>query len=118
MRRSRILLTAVLVVLAFSAVAAAPASAEIDCQKCTFILFVGSHCDPAATGDSGKTSCTEGDGKCILSGTACTGTWGGGSGTGGGGGGGGTDPTCSTTGFCPAECFSCAGGGGRPPYEF
>jgi hypothetical protein len=35
----------------------------------------------------------------------------GGGGTGGGGtGGGGTNP-CQTTGFCPAECFSCSGGG-------
>ncbi|MEM6453558.1 MAG: hypothetical protein AAF772_00550 [Acidobacteriota bacterium] len=33
---------------------------------------------------------------------------GGGSGGGSGGGGGGT---CNTSGFCPAECFNCSGGG-------
>ena len=31
-----------------------------------------------------------------------------------GGGGGGGGSACGTTGFCPAECFSCAGSGGRP----
>ena len=33
---------------------------------------------------------------------------------GGGGGGSSSSPTCQTSGFCPAECFSCSGGGGRP----
>lgn len=31
-----------------------------------------------------------------------------------GGSGGGGNNACGTTGFCPAECFSCSGGGGRP----
>ena len=32
---------------------------------------------------------------------------------GGGGGSGGGGGACTTTGFCPAECFSCSSGG-RP----
>jgi len=31
----------------------------------------------------------------------------------GGGGGGGGDNPCDTTGYCPAECFSCNTGGGH-----
>lgn len=48
---------------------------------------------------------------CVQSGSACYGIEvdGGGGGSGGGGGGGG----CSYQGgWCPAECFSCSGGGG------
>ena len=48
---------------------------------------------------------------CYESGSACYGiTVGGGGGGGGTGGGGGG--CASTGGFCPAECFSCSGGGG------
>jgi hypothetical protein len=36
----------------------------------------------------------------------------GGGGTGGGGTGGGGGCTTTATGSCPAECFSCGGGGG------
>lgn len=48
---------------------------------------------------------------CWTNGQACTN---GGGGGGGGGTGGGGSNTCTTTGFCPAQCFSCSGGGGRP----
>lgn len=35
-------------------------------------------------------------------------------GGGGGGIGSGSGQACQTTGFCPAECYSCSGGNGRP----
>lgn len=34
---------------------------------------------------------------------------------GGGSAGGGGSSSCQTMGFCPAECFSCGGGGGGRP---
>lgn len=47
---------------------------------------------------------------CHMDGAACYGTSVGGGG--GGGGTGGSGGSCrSTGGFCPAECFSCGGGG-------
>ena len=47
---------------------------------------------------------------CHMDGAACYGTTVGGGG--GGGGTGGSGGSCrSTGGFCPAECFSCGGGG-------
>ncbi len=49
---------------------------------------------------------------CRFSGGACLNPYfEGGGGAGGGSGGGGN---CHTTGACPAECFTCSGGGGRP----
>lgn len=48
---------------------------------------------------------------CWTNGQACTNGGDGGAGT-GGAGGGGSNP-CATNGFCPAQCFSCSGGG-RP----
>jgi len=53
----------------------------------------------------GGSDCTEGGDYC----TVITVGGGGGSGSRGGGGGGGA---CQTSGFCPAECFSCSSGGG------
>jgi hypothetical protein len=59
--------------------------------------------------------CTETDIQgftiCSITGGPCLNPdYGGGTGGGGGGGGGSCQ---SSSGFCPAECFSC-GGGGRP----
>lgn len=86
------------------------------CEKCH--EFWGDEtCVPAGPGDSGYTVCTtpeEASCCCTFSGSACTGS-GGGSGGGGGGGWGGGGNQCQTSGFCPAECFSCGGSGGRPP---
>ena len=48
---------------------------------------------------------------CWTNGQACTNGGDGGGGT-GSSSGGGSDP-CATSGFCPAQCFSC-GGSGRP----
>jgi hypothetical protein len=49
---------------------------------------------------------------CWTNAQACTNGGDGGGGVGGTGGGG--NSTCTTAGFCPAQCFSCSGGGGRP----
>ena len=81
------------------------------CQEC-FKFFDDEWCQDAAPGRSGFTICTspeEASCCCKVSGSPCTG----GSGTGGGGGGGwgGGGGGCSGSGFCPAECFSCGGGG-------
>ena len=76
-----------------------------------------------ATGDreTGVTLCTDeyepltNTTYCNESGDFCTVVDAeGGGGSGGGSGGGDTSNPCLTTGFCPAECFSCSGGGGRP----
>jgi hypothetical protein len=50
--------------------------------------------------------------ECSTNGQACYETCAGGGDGGSGGGGGGS--SCGGSGFCPAECFSCGGGGGRP----
>jgi hypothetical protein len=92
------------------------------CFKCKYITLTGlaSICSgvaPLQGGDGWK--CYEDntlpwpDGPiCWVDGGPCTN---GGDGGGGAGGsaGGGTDP-CATSGFCPAQCFSCGDGGGRP----
>jgi hypothetical protein len=90
----------------------APTFAEA-CQEC-FKLFDDEWCNDAPSGVSGFTICTspeEASCCCKFSGSPCTGGSGG-SGGGGGGGWGGGGGACSGTGFCPAECFSCGGGGG------
>jgi hypothetical protein len=51
--------------------------------------------------------------ECWTNGQACYNIVTGGNGGSGGGGTGGGQ-TCQTSGFCPAECFSCGGGPGRP----
>lgn len=73
----------------------------------------GSHyCEGAYEGAGWR--CTETDIQgftvCSITGGACLNPDYGGGGGGGGTGGGGN---CNTSGFCPAECFSC-GGSGRP----
>lgn len=63
------------------------------------------------------TSCSNaflnGQVSCWVSGGACYNiVVGGGGDEGGGGSGSGGGGNCSGGGFCPAECFSCGGGGG------
>lgn len=102
-------------VAALSVLTATPASAApFPCNECTYIVFNGEVCDAVEAEEKGRTDCNS-TARCILSGSECTGPS-----SGGGGGGGGGDDTggggagCNTTGFCPAECFTCSGGGGRP----
>lgn len=96
------------------------------CQRCADGMKVvlsggGSWCEPLREGETGVTICKQGVdifGKpwCTESGTFCsqiTVDGGGGSGGGTGGGGGGGGGSCQGAGFCPAECFSCSGGGVR-----
>lgn len=49
---------------------------------------------------------------CTETGSSCYGIVVGGGGGGGGTGGGGGGGCSSSSGWCPAECFSCGGGGG------
>lgn len=95
--------------------------AALACEICVYHPFLGfSPCRPVTQSEVGSTNCTNdyhpiGGFTCSESGTFCSTVDAGGGGTGGGGGGwgGGSNP-CRTTGFCPPECFSCEGGGGRP----
>lgn len=89
-----------------------PAPVFAECQEC-FKFFDDEWCQPVQGGRSGFTDCTspeEASCCCRIRGNPCTS--GGGTGGGGGGGWGGGGGACSSTGFCPAECFSCGGGGG------
>ncbi|HEX6904299.1 MAG TPA: hypothetical protein VF789_31610 [Thermoanaerobaculia bacterium] len=76
-------------------------------------------CRPAKDKETGATGCTDNyepvsnTTSCFESGDYCTVIIVNGGGTGGGGGGEEENP-CQTSNFCPAECFSCSGGGGRP----
>jgi len=89
------------------------------CENCVH-GWINDHCIPVQQGEIGYTFCFEMPASfpwpsvCVADGNFCSSIdvngGGGGGGTGGGGGGG----ACATTGFCPAECFSCSGGGGRP----
>lgn len=84
------------------------------CEKC-FTFLDDESCKDVVEGESGFTTCTmpeEASCCCKVSGDICTGGSGGSGGTGGTGGGGTNQ--CETSGFCPSECFSCTGGGGRP----
>jgi hypothetical protein len=86
----------------------------VACDKCVQ-FFDDESCTTAGPGEIGNTICEvpeEASCCCKYKGETCTGGSGG-SGSGGGTGGGGGNQ-CATTGFCPAECFSCGGGGGRP----
>lgn len=93
----------------------------LGCEVCKYYFFLGfAPCRPVEEGETGATICTNHSDisgfSCEESGDFCssiTVTGGGGGGT-GGVGGGGSDP-CQTSGFCPAECFSCSGGGGGRP---
>lgn len=92
--------------------------AVLGCEICKYYLLLGfAPCRPVTETEVGSTICTnEYDPlvgfSCAESGTYCSEINAGGGGGSGSGGGGGSQ--CSTTGFCPAECFSCGGGGGRP----
>jgi hypothetical protein len=88
------------------------------CRERNHITIPADFCG-VANGEDGSMCCDEFDTGvgtlCGESGSACYGIivdgGGGDSGGGGSGGGGG----CSyQTGWCPAECFTCGGGGGRP----
>jgi hypothetical protein len=89
------------------------------CEVCKHIFFLGyAPCRPVAPDEVGSTVCTDqydpyAGFSCVESGTFCSSivVGGGGGGTGGTGGSGGS---CQTSGLCPAQCFSCSGGGGRP----
>lgn len=75
-----------------------------------------SYCRPVNEGEVGVTNCVDyvdiyNDSYCTESGTYCSQITAGG-GSGGSGSGGGDGDACQTDGFCPAECFSCSGGGG------
>lgn len=92
------------------------------CYNCEYVHLMGpaEDCRPAAPLRGGEgwicyedNSLPWPDGpSCWTNGQACT-NGGDGGGSGGGSAGGGSDP-CATMGFCPAQCFSCSGSGGRP----
>lgn len=88
------------------------------CEICEYHFFLGfSPCRPVTESEVGSTTCTNisdlGGFSCRESGSFCQNiTIGGGGGPGGGGSAGGSN-ACQTSGACPAECFSCSGGG-RP----
>jgi hypothetical protein len=91
------------------------------CEICIYRFFLGfSPCRPVTQSEVGSTNCTDeyhpiGGFTCSESGTFCSAIDAdGGGGSGGGGGWGGGGSPCNTSGFCPAECFSCDSGGGRP----
>lgn len=90
------------------------------CEICEYKFFLGFHCRPVTDTEVGSTNCQLyyspfGGTTCEESGTYCSVIGAGGGGGGGtGGSGGGDGGSCQTTGACPASCFSCSGGGGRP----
>lgn len=91
------------------------------CEICKINLFLGFiPCRPVTQTEVGSTICEDkydifGGFSCEERGTFCSSiNVGGGGGGGGTGGTGGNSNTCQTSGYCPAECFSCRGGGGRP----
>lgn len=118
-----LLLLASVAALGFLAV---PAKAAAQCEKCASrweSIFSGgqSWCKPVLSEETGVTRCDSGvtvigGAWCREEGTYCTAITvdGGGGGGGGGDTGGGGGSSCQTTGFCPPECFSCSGSGGRP----
>ena len=93
-----------------------------DCQEC-LIPFNPRYAECCTTGQCLQTpycskkltnvsDCADAGGRCNGGVIPC----GGGGGTGGGTGGNGGSNTCSSGWFCPAECFSCSGGGGGGIY--
>src|SRR6185436_5514700 len=82
------------------------------CEKCAtswnVVLSRGqSWCQAVKDGETGATQCDAGvtwigGAYCHEGGIYCSTV------TAGGGGGGGS--TCQSSGYCPAECFSCSGG--------
>lgn len=116
MRRSRFRLVLLLAITALSFLPSQEASA---CEICKYAFFLGYvPCRPVTGEEVGATICTGSYSawtgySCQESGTFCSNiSVGGGGGSGGGsGGGGGGGGGCTGGGFCPAECFSCNGGG-------
>jgi|SRR5215203_4112053 len=116
MRKSRIHLF--LLVVLFAASFLLPQETKA-CEICNYNLFLGYiPCRPVNQDEVGATSCTNlydawSGFSCQESGTFCSGiNVGGGGGSGGGSGGGwGGGGGCGGGGFCPAQCFSCGGGG-------
>lgn len=116
MRVKRIGLAAVVAVMLIggqSAVWAGCGTCQV-CKEGLSITLTRDYCKGANSEDGWMCCREESFGLetfCYESGSACYGiTVGGGGGGGGTGGGGGG--CASTGGFCPAECFSCSGGGG------
>lgn len=91
------------------------AGALMACEDCFFNAQNIATCRPVFDGETGVTRCQSIATDCILSGTFCSEITAGGGGGGGGTGGSGGGGSCHTSGGggCPAECFSCSGGG-RP----
>src|SRR4051794_27741089 len=85
------------------------------CEICKHYFFLGYvPCAPVKENEVGATACTDyydlfAGFYCEESGNFCTSITVGGGG-GGNGGGGSTGGTCQTSGYCPAECFSCSSG--------
>jgi hypothetical protein len=90
------------------------------CEECHTPWFTpwNSWCRPVSGDEVGVTLCKDEttliNTTCQEYGNACQviTVIGGGGGDGTGGGSGGGSNPCQTSGFCPAECFSCGGGGG------
>lgn len=108
---------ALLVVIASVVSLMIPGELQAGCERCTNPVFTGgmSWCVEVKQEETGVTLCKDGvdlfGPYCSEDGIYCSVVdAGGGGGT--GSGGGGTNP-CQTSGFCPAQCFSCSGGG-RP----
>lgn len=87
------------------------------CQVCFWSILnpSRSYCRAVRDRETGTTICTTyidnlGGSFCDEGGDYCSVITVDGGGGASGGSGGGDDP-CQTTGFCPAECFSCAGSG-------
>ena len=122
MRSRRSLFPALLVVLCVVAALPAPAFA---CYKCKYTVsraIVVASCIFAGSNETGYSGCTtravpgENASECVFSGNFCTiiDVGGGGGGAGGGSGSGGGGTCAGGAAGCPAECFSCGGGGGGP----
>ena len=108
------------IVLASQMISPEVAGACEVCARSSWLTPWNYLCRPVQDRETGATECTNdyepfsNVTSCFESGDYCTIiVVDGGGGTGGGGGGGEENP-CETSNFCPAECFSCSGGGGRP----
>jgi hypothetical protein len=92
----------------------------LGCEICKHYFFLGYvPCQPVEEDETGATICSNHYDPiqgfwCEESGNFCSSITVTGGGGGMAGGGGGTTDPCRTSGFCPAECFSCSGGGTRP----
>lgn len=98
------------------AAAASPPLQAYECEICKLSFTGNSWCRAVREMETGVTQCKDyvaniGGSYCTEDGNACSWVTGVGGGGGGGTGGGGGGSCSSSTGFCPAECFSCGGGG-------